>query len=206
ARLVSASKYAACSADSLQLSAAYFPNATYSWTGPNGFVSGLRNPVIYNLGPQNVGVYYVTISNSACLQTMTDITVVALNPNPPKPPLHLDCKPPGSLTILNADTSVHYSWEVRFGNTNLQHTIPAEPPYNFPVNLLPDNPVWAIVVDSTTGCMNASDSFYFSSNPGDTAKVEIYSPHLQLCPGDTTILAASKKALRYQWYLNGSVI
>lgn len=206
ARLVSASSYSACSGDSLQLSAAYFPNATYSWTGPNGFASSLRNPVIYNLGPQNIGAYYVTVSSTACMQAMTDSTIIALNANPPKPQLYLDCSPPGSLTIQSADTGLYYYWSFTFANSAFQSYFPAEPPYSLPVDYFSDYNLWVTVMDSTTGCMNVSDSFYFASGSGGISKVEIYSPHLQLCPGDTTILVASKNALRYQWYFNGGAI
>lgn len=53
-----------CDPDTLRLFAnAPPPNNvyTFNWTGPNGFTSNQRNPIIINVGPQNSGTYHLSI-------------------------------------------------------------------------------------------------------------------------------------------------
>lgn len=50
-----------CIDQTLLLSAQNVANATYSWTGPNGFTSNQQNPTIPNAQPENSGTYYLTI-------------------------------------------------------------------------------------------------------------------------------------------------
>lgn len=64
------------------------PNATYSWTGPNGFSSGLQNPIITNVTAANAGTYSVFASFGTCSGasqnvnlTILPITVVVAGPN-----------------------------------------------------------------------------------------------------------------------------
>lgn len=56
-----------CFGDDLLLSAVTQYNATFSWTGPNGFSSNEQNPVIHNAQPENSGTYILEI-------TINDIT------------------------------------------------------------------------------------------------------------------------------------
>jgi hypothetical protein len=60
---------------SLQLYASNINNATYSWTGPNGFNSQLQNPVINNIPANMSGVYSVSAIISGC-QTPFSSTIV----------------------------------------------------------------------------------------------------------------------------------
>lgn len=70
-----------CSGDSLQLFASFTDLATYSWTGPAGFVSALRNPVIKNTNQAYSGTYSVTLTKSTCTSLPASITVT-VNPTP----------------------------------------------------------------------------------------------------------------------------
>lgn len=68
-----------CVGDLIQLNGQ--PGAdTYSWTGPNGFVSTDQNPTIPNATLLNAGVYTLTATTSGCAAN-DDVTVV-VNPNP----------------------------------------------------------------------------------------------------------------------------
>jgi hypothetical protein len=51
-----------CVGDTLYLSAETVANATYSWTGPNGFLSTEQNPVITNVTLANAGNYECVIT------------------------------------------------------------------------------------------------------------------------------------------------
>ena len=70
-----------CSGDSLQLFASFTDLATYSWTGPAGFVSALRNPTIKNTNQAYSGTYSVTISKGTCTSQPANITIT-VNPTP----------------------------------------------------------------------------------------------------------------------------
>jgi len=203
ARLAAASKYVSCVNGTVQLSAIYLPGATYSWTGPNGFTSNQRQPVITNATAANTGVYYVTISTPTCSQSVTDSTTLVLNANPSKPSFTVNCGPPVVLSIANAQSYLKYAWQ----KTNIN------PPYytsqwqSDSANSLHPYVIGyykAVATDTTTGCMSYSnDSLLYNY---DDDELTIYSPHLQLCPGDTTILVASSTVPTYQWYKNGVVI
>lgn len=52
----------ACYGNTLQLSAQEMNGATYSWTGPNGFTSSLREPSIPNVTFSNSGTYSCSIT------------------------------------------------------------------------------------------------------------------------------------------------
>lgn len=207
-RAISSSKYVACEFGTVQLSAIYLPNATYSWTGPNGFTSNLREPVISNVGPQQIGVYHVTVITPLCGQPVTDSTVLSVNPPPPQPTIAVRCSPePVSVYVVNPQPGIGYlHWEIsnwllpdsvyysyrRISDSAGLKVIDIEGSYR------------AIAVDSLTGCTIKSDSISFPSMPGPF-EARIYAPHLKLCPGDTTVLVAQSLftgALSYQWFKN----
>ena len=63
---------------SVFLSATSVPNATYVWTGPNGFYSTLQNPVLTNAGQSMQGIYTVTafVDLNDCQSTATTNVVL----------------------------------------------------------------------------------------------------------------------------------
>jgi|GEM_PF-1535177 len=207
-RLISSSSYVSCLQDSVVLSAVYLPNATYSWTGPGNFTSNQRSPVIYNVGPQHTGVYYVTVVTPQCNLPATDSTVLVITPNPPKPLVSLDCTPPVSLSVTNPDPAFQYRWGVTIPLTNYSVHLVQPSDANYSKFIFVRGYYSAIAIDSTTGCRTYSDTLYFAEDPNDTLVASVYSPHLQICTGDTTILIAqgATAAISYQWYRNGVVI
>jgi hypothetical protein len=66
-----------CTGATLQFSAQPYPNASYSWSGPNGFFAGIRTPSILNAQSFHSGNYSVTISMQGCPNAsgVTSVTV-----------------------------------------------------------------------------------------------------------------------------------
>jgi hypothetical protein len=50
-----------CAGNVLQLNAPFLVGATYQWSGPNGFSSAIRQPIISNVGTANSGTYQLVI-------------------------------------------------------------------------------------------------------------------------------------------------
>ena len=90
--------------------------ATYSWTGPNAFTSGIQNPTIPVVTTAASGTYNVTVTISGCTSAPGSVTVV-INQTPATPvaasnsPL---CGGVGlSLNLTSSTTfpgAVTYSW------------------------------------------------------------------------------------------------
>jgi hypothetical protein len=73
-----------CEGTALSLSATLIPGATYQWTGPNGFVSSQRNPVIENVTLAASGSYWVTAALNGCTsQPQSTVTTVIARPTQP---------------------------------------------------------------------------------------------------------------------------
>lgn len=71
-----------CQGDTLKLFATDLTaDVTYSWIGPNSFISSLQNPMILNVTPAASGPYTVIASLGAC--TSSAIITVTVTPTPP---------------------------------------------------------------------------------------------------------------------------
>ena len=111
-----------CSGSTLNLTATTVPNATYSWTGPNGFTSAQQNPVISNATVAAGGLYSVTVSVNGCASP-AGTTTATVNATPVAPtagnngPLCV-----GSTLNLTATTvsGATYSWSGPNGFTSAQ--------------------------------------------------------------------------------------
>lgn len=64
-----------CEGQDIQLTAVSSPNATFEWTGPNGFTSTEQNPVIPDAEPVHQGVYTVIAELDGCVSEPADVTV-----------------------------------------------------------------------------------------------------------------------------------
>ncbi|NBV13287.1 MAG: T9SS C-terminal target domain-containing protein, partial [Sphingobacteriia bacterium] len=67
-----------CIGNTLGLSASYYPDASYLWTGPNGFTSSTGIDSIVGIQSSGNGVYQVTISTPGCLPINRSHTVSLL--------------------------------------------------------------------------------------------------------------------------------
>lgn len=72
----------ACEGQSLLLFANPSGAGSYSWTGPNGFTSGLQNPIIVSSNVANNGVYIVTATNPGGCFAKDTVYVSGINPSP----------------------------------------------------------------------------------------------------------------------------
>ncbi|MBX7205541.1 MAG: T9SS type A sorting domain-containing protein [Bacteroidia bacterium] len=108
----------ACEGGDLNLTASSILNASYFWTGPNGFTSFVQNPTVTNLVAANSGTYSVTasVANCAALPSTLNINVAA------KPTLATILGPTlgtrngtsnYSVSFTNGST---YNWQITGGN------------------------------------------------------------------------------------------
>jgi len=67
-----------CSGGTLHLTASSIPGATYSWTGPNGFVSSAQNPVLTGVDASAAGDYSVIASANGCSSTSAGSVTVSV--------------------------------------------------------------------------------------------------------------------------------
>lgn len=73
-----------CSGNSFSFGSPSVLNATYNWTGPNGYTSTLSNPTFTNLITSNSGNYNETVFADGCVKTITNNTLfVHQTPAPP---------------------------------------------------------------------------------------------------------------------------
>ncbi|MDP3929389.1 MAG: T9SS type A sorting domain-containing protein [Bacteroidota bacterium] len=68
-----------CSGGTLQLQADSIPNASYIWSGPNGFTSNQRNPSITSAGVAAQGLYSVTTVIGSCSSTVATTYASVIN-------------------------------------------------------------------------------------------------------------------------------
>jgi len=110
-----------CTGSLLSLTVNSIPNATYSWTGPNGFNSTLQNPTVsYQATPEMTGTYSVTATVNGCSSPI-GTTEVIINSLPETPiagsngPVCL-----GSPLSLTANTipNASYHWTGSYGFTS----------------------------------------------------------------------------------------
>lgn len=114
-----------CEGTTLNLTATNLAGATYSWVGPNGFVSALQNPTIPAATVAASGTYTVTISittPSACTSTST--TTVTINPLPVVT-VNSPTTCVGVPTTLNANGAASYVWST--GQTTASISVPGTP-------------------------------------------------------------------------------
>jgi len=145
-----------CSDDRLALTASTIPDATYNWTGPNGFTSNEKNPVVNNHATLAMaGLYTVTatLTVNGCT-SIPGSTNVIVNPLPSIPIAGNNgpaCN--GSLLSLTASTilDVTYHW---IGPNGFTSTL--------------QNP---IVSDSATTAMSGTYQVTVSFSNGCTSQI-----------------------------------
>ncbi|WP_183559846.1 PKD-like domain-containing protein [Mucilaginibacter sp. SP1R1] len=69
-----------CLGSTILLRTASVPNATYLWTGPNGYSSTLANPDVSNVTEANAGTYSLSVSLNGCSSIAGTTTVVVNQP------------------------------------------------------------------------------------------------------------------------------
>jgi gliding motility-associated-like protein len=75
-----------CAGTDLELYAEDLAGATFSWSGPNGFVSGVQNPVIAGISVAGNGTYTAILTLNGCPSEAVNLPVV-IYPIPPLPVL-----------------------------------------------------------------------------------------------------------------------
>jgi gliding motility-associated-like protein len=202
-RMISTSKYVGCEGDSIRLTAPHFLNATYSWTGPNGFSAAIANPTLYNITSATTGVYHVYISIPGCTTTVHDSTIITVNTKPPAPNISSHCGSIILLTIDNPQQGYSYTWEYDpFWSPNGFELYDN----NDTVAVYDIADYRAIAIDTATGCVSDYSDTLVLASITYPFKASVYSSHLQLCAGDTTTLAANSFGLNYQWFRNGIML
>lgn len=103
----------------------------YSWAGPNGFISSVRNPSLTNLTTANSGFYTVTVTlSNGCSGTYTSMVGVNVTQNPnlfvPSYSSSFDCANSSKTlypsTNLLGNTTVSYLWQGPNGFSSTMRT------------------------------------------------------------------------------------
>ncbi|MBB1286156.1 gliding motility-associated C-terminal domain-containing protein [Flavisolibacter sp. BT320] len=190
---VAASTNPVCEGTTLTLTASALPGGVYSWTGPNGFISSLQNPVISSAVLTSAGTYAVTVQVNGCTSEPASVTTV-VNPLPPAPVIGSNsplCSGKDILLTAGTISEATYSWTGPNGFTSpLQNPI---------ISNVATNASGTYNVRTTVaGCTGPAASTSVIVNPIPAAPV--LSSNGPLCEGATLLLTASTiTGATYAW-------
>lgn len=185
----------ACYGNTLHLSAHEVSNASYSWTGPNGFTSSLREPHIDNVTFANSGTYSctVTVPGQGTSDPMTlDIEIL--------PELHADFTVAGAVPGASAQftgTETTYptgytnkitsrTWDFGDGSTAATGTNPTHV-YTNPGTY---EVTYTIVAENETG-WSCEDTKTMPITVSNNLAAAVSSDDSELCEGESTTLRAN---------------
>lgn len=111
-----------CSGSSILLNTGTVAGATYVWSGPNGFVSNLEDPVITNATSANSGTYFLTLvvgscSSSTASHAVTVNTIPAISQGTVVNPTACGLNN-GSIQVTGSGTGNLYWVGTNTGNAN----------------------------------------------------------------------------------------
>jgi uncharacterized delta-60 repeat protein len=107
----------ACSGGNVQLTAGDAGlNATYSWTGPGGFQSLSRTPLLQGVTAASAGVYTVTVMTGGCPATASTTVVVGTPPDATiNAPLTVAASSVGNAASVTPANGATYTWSLTGG-------------------------------------------------------------------------------------------
>jgi hypothetical protein len=199
-----------CVGGFLNLTASNVTNASYLWTGPNGFSSTQQNPVRNNVSGFDAGVYSVTANVNGCISLpgMTTATVV------PGPSVSTYVNPGDTICIgdtakfvalpFNAGSMPTYQW---YKNGNL---IPGATMTPYVTNNIADGDLFYVLMTAGTVCNTPIQSNSIKMNViqkiGPTSVKITVAPDSVVWAGlqlTFTAVSVNCRNPQYQWKRNG---
>jgi RHS repeat-associated protein len=187
----------------LNLFATYATNATYSWSGPNGFTSSTQNPSITNATTAASGIYTVSVTAAACAPALatTTATVSAM----PTASVY------GSTTIASNQSATIFAtlmgtpgWIVTWSDGVI--TTNGSSPASRSVSPI-SNFVYTVTAISDSLCGSGSSSGNATISLSGVAPFVTGSPtNWTACAGDSVtfvVSASGSLPLSYQWRKGG---
>jgi gliding motility-associated-like protein len=178
-----------CEGDALNLlfgTSALPTGAGYSWTGPGGWTSAVKNPTRANASPAMNGSYSVVVSSSAGCPSLAGTINVVVNPAPATPTLGSNsplCD--GEELLLTSSLSGFiYSWTGPTGFTSsVQNPVRNDPAPGM-------NGQYTLELeDPTTGCKSLNPPTIDVIQNGLPAAPTFTSNKLILCPGEDLVFS-----------------
>ena len=190
-----------CSGQTLNLTAtSTTPNASYSWTGPNGYTSSVQNPIITTTTTAHSGLYTVTVSINGC--TSTASTNVTVNPKPAKPVVTspvVYCQNETAVPLMAAGSNL--TWYTTPGLNNGAATAPT------PLTAAAGITTYYVTQTNSFGCESDAAIITITVNP--SIGNNTVGSDQTICAGSMAqpLGAASGPAggtgsYQYQWYLS----
>jgi len=181
----------------------------YSWTGPNGFTSAVKDPVITGLVAADSGMYYVFGSHNGC-PAIEDSISIDVNSYIPPTPTDSSNAPICSNRALNfysnsgITSSVYYFWSGPNGYTSTLQNPTINPATTI-------NAGTYYVHDSLNACNSPLDSVVVIVHSDTAATITITPiPNDTVCFGDSIrfTMYTTNPGLdpAFQWYIDNSPV
>jgi len=152
---------AACDGQTVQLQASGYPGATYSWTGPVGFVSSLRTPTVV-ASSSTAGTYTVAVQAYGCMLPPASVELVVHSPLSAAMTVSLGGQ---TASVPDAGPGAAYNWSITWGSISsgqgtgsIQFSIPSN-----------QTAVLTVTVTNSNGCSASSSQALFTDVPAGPA-------------------------------------
>jgi gliding motility-associated-like protein len=182
-----------CNGNTVSLMAGTISGASYSWTGPNGFISASQNPAISNAGVNASGLYSVSATVNGCTGS-AGTTSIVVNPIPLSPIVSSNssvCESSGLNLTASSIAGASYSWTGPNGfSSSLQNPVISN-------TTIAASGTYSVTV-TVNGCTSVAGSTMITVNPIPAPPV--VGSNSPLCEGSTLFLAASGiTGASYSW-------
>lgn len=173
-----------CAGSTINLTAGTVAIANYTWTGPNGFISQVQNPVIPNATTANTGQYNVRVTVNGCTSPQGS-TVVVVNGIPASTTAGSNspvCEGDAINLTSSASVGATYSWTGPNNFTSSQQN----PTIANATVIMSGAYLVAVTVN---GCTGDADTVDVVVNPLPASPVP--GSNSPVCYGGTLLLTAS---------------
>ena len=201
-----------CVGATLNLTASTVGEATYSWTGPNGFTSTQQSPTITNVTTAASGLYSVIATASSCIST-AGTTTVTVNPvavgGTATPVDSAVCNASGTTIALAGQIGAIVKWQSSTNNSTWLDLVSTNNPYATG-NLVAATYFRAVIRSGVCSLTNSTTAQVTVSGVVTPAVTVTADPGNTICAGTTVTFTVTPvnggSAPVYVWKKNGSVV